>query len=81
MSAEEEYEVIEVPVPKIEVHVTVDDLLDALARHADALAGSAQQPQPQIMANLGQLSQLVGQLRGQIRQAVRGSSNPREDAT
>ncbi len=80
MSTDPGYEVIEVPVPKVEVKVILDDVLDALSRHASASANDTQQAQPQLSAQLDRLSQLASQLKGWIGQefhsALVGQPNP-----
>jgi hypothetical protein len=67
MSTSDEYELIEVPVSKkIEVNLTLDDLLNAIAQQANAIGSAATQPPPQVVDRLRQIGQLAHELRGQI---------------
>lgn len=64
-----EYELVEVPVQKkIEVNITLDDLLAALAQQANSLTSGAQQAPPQVLDRLRQLGQLAHEMRGQVGQ-------------
>ncbi|HEY0584372.1 MAG TPA: hypothetical protein VGE94_19465 [Chloroflexota bacterium] len=64
-----DYEFIEVKVSrKIDIKLSVDDMLNAVQQQADALAGTAQQVPPQVMDKLNQLNQLATQLKGQLGQ-------------
>jgi hypothetical protein len=67
MSTSDDYELIEVPVSKkIDVNLTLDDLLDALQQQANAIgSGTTQQP-PQVVDRLRQIGQLAHDLRGQL---------------
>ena len=66
MSTSDEYELIEVPVSKkIEIKLTLEDLLDALQQQANALSSAASQP-PQVVDRLRELGQLAHDLRGQL---------------
>jgi len=66
----DDYELIEVPVSrKIEVNLTLDDLLSAVAQQANAITSSTsttQTPPPQVMDRLKQLGQLAHDIRGQL---------------
>ena len=65
----DEYELIEVPVSKkIEVDLTLDDLLNALSQQASAVASGAAQAPPQVIDRLKQLGQLAHEIRGQLGQ-------------
>jgi hypothetical protein len=67
MSTSDDYELIEVPVSKkIEIKLTLDDLLDALQHQANAISSGATQPAPQVVDRLRQLGQLAHDLRGQL---------------
>ena len=64
-----EYELVEVPVTrKIEVNITLDDLLGALAQQASSLSSSVHQAPPQVLDRLKQLGQLAHDMRGQVSQ-------------
>jgi hypothetical protein len=64
-----DYEFIEIKVSrKIDIKLSVDDMLNAVQQQADALAGTAQQVPPQVMDKLNQLNQLATQLKGQLGQ-------------
>ena len=65
----DEYELIEVPVSrKIEVNLTLDDLLNALTQQANALTSGAQQGPSQVLDRLKQLGQLAHEIRGEVGQ-------------
>ena len=65
----DEYELIEVPVSrKIEVNMTLDDLLNALTQQANALTSGAQQAPSQVLDRLKQLGQLAHEIRGEVGQ-------------
>jgi hypothetical protein len=65
----DEYELIEVPVSKkIEVKLTLDDLLNALTQQANALTSGAQQAPPNVVDRLKQLGQLAHEIRGEVGQ-------------
>ena len=68
MSTNDEYELIEVPVSrKIDVNLTLDDLLNAVAQQATAITSSTTQTQPpQVIDRLKQLGQLAHEIRGQL---------------
>jgi len=68
MSTNDEYELIEVPVSrKIDVNLTLDDLLNAVAQQANAISSStAQTHSPQVIDRLKQLGQLAHDIRGQL---------------
>jgi len=73
MPTDEGYELVEVPVQKVEVTVTLDDLLDAIARHAGSLASGTEHAEPAVAEQLTQLGQLASRLRGRVSDAVRGT--------
>jgi hypothetical protein len=61
-----DYEFIEVKVSKkIDIHLSLDDLITAVQEQANALAASKQQVDSGIVDKLNQLSQLAHQLKGQ----------------
>lgn len=67
MMADEEYEYVEVPVSrKIEIKISLDDLLNGLAQQASSLATGAQQTQ--LADRLNRLSQLAHDLSGAVNQ-------------
>ena len=67
MSTSDDYEVIEVPVSKkIEVNLTLDDLLNAVAQQASAITSGTSQASPQVVDRLRQIGQLAHDLRGQL---------------
>ena len=59
MSSEESFQVIEVPVKRVEAQITLDDVLDALTRHATA--GPAD---PAVTGHLERISQLAVEMKG-----------------
>ncbi len=62
-----DYEFIEVKVSKkIDIHLSLDDLINAVQQQANALAASQQQADTQVAAHLNQLNQLVTQIKGQL---------------
>jgi ABC-type transporter Mla subunit MlaD len=64
-----DYEFVEVKVAhKIDIMLSLDDLLNAVQQEADTLAASAQQVQPQIQDRLNQLQQLAQQLKADLPQ-------------
>jgi hypothetical protein len=65
----DEYELVEVPVSrKIEVNLTLDDLLNALTEQANTLTSGAQQGSSQVLDRLKQLGQLAHEIRGEVGQ-------------
>jgi hypothetical protein len=77
---DQEYEVIEVPVSrKIEVNITLEDLLNALSQQASSLSSAASQAPPQVLDRLKQLGQLAHDIRGDVGQL--GQGNPPGGAT
>ena len=61
-------EIVEVPVRKFEVNLTLDDLLTRLSERANALAASGTQdaPDPELAQHLRDLGELAGQLREKL---------------
>jgi hypothetical protein len=67
MSTSDEFELIEVPVSKkIEIKLTLDDLLNAVQQQASAVTSGATQASPQVVDRLRQLGQLAHEIRGQL---------------
>jgi hypothetical protein len=63
---QDDYEVIEVPVQKVQVSISFDAVLSTMAAHARTLATQAQETQPEVSRQLQQLSQISAQLRGRV---------------
>jgi len=62
-----DYEFIEVKVSKkIDIHLSLDDLINALQQQANALAATEQQVDTQVAAHLNQLTQLANQIKSQL---------------
>ncbi len=60
-----DYEFIEVKVSrKIDIHLSLDDLITAVHAEANELAASKQQVDSSVVDKLSQLSQLARQLKG-----------------
>ena len=60
-----DYEFIEIKVSKkIDIHLSLDDLINAVHAEADELAATKQQVDAQVLDKLNQLSQLAHQLKG-----------------
>jgi hypothetical protein len=75
MATEEEYELIEVPVKrKIEVRLTLEDLLKAVADQANSIATQTQQTPSNALDRLRQLGQLAQEVRNEVRDLPRGGS-------
>ena len=66
---DDEYELIEVPVSrKVDVNLSLEDLLNALTDQANALATTAHQAPPNVLDRLKQLGQLAREIRGDVGQ-------------
>jgi hypothetical protein len=64
---DQDYEFVEVKVSrKIDIKLSLDDLLNAVQQETKALTSSAQQVPPPVAAKLDQLNQLANQLKGEI---------------
>ncbi|HCF99508.1 MAG TPA: hypothetical protein DEV93_03080 [Chloroflexi bacterium] len=64
---DQDYEFVEVKVSrKIDIKLSLDDLLNAVQQETDALARSGQQVPPQVATKLNQLNQLANQLKGEL---------------
>ncbi len=62
-----DYEFIEVKVSKkIDIHLSLDDLINGLQQQASALAASKQQVNNQVAARLNQLNQLAHQIKSEL---------------
>jgi hypothetical protein len=62
-----DYEFIEVKVSKkIDIHLSLDDLINGLQQQATALAASKQQVDNQVAARLNQLNQLAHQIKSEL---------------
>ncbi len=62
-----DYEFIEVKVSKkIDIHLSLDELITALQDRATALAATKQQADAQIADKLNQLNQLAHQIKSQL---------------
>ena len=64
-----DYEFVEIKVSrKIDIHLSIDDLISAVQQEANQLAASKQQLDQQVADRLNQLNQLAQQLKGQLGQ-------------
>ena len=63
MSADEVPQVIQVPVKKHEVNLTLDDFLTALSEKTGSLAQAGAAPNPEVVQHLKQLNTLASQLK------------------
>jgi hypothetical protein len=64
-----DYEFVEVKVSrKLDIKLSLDDLLNAVQQEADSLKAQAQQIPPQVQDRLNQLTQLANQLKGTLSQ-------------
>jgi hypothetical protein len=62
-----DYEFIEVKVSKkIDIHLSLDDLINAVQQQANELAAKGEQVDTQVAAHLNQLNQLVTQIKNQL---------------
>jgi len=62
----DDYEFIEIKVSrKIDIHLSMDDLITAVQEEANQLAATKQQVDAAILDKLNQLSQLAQRLKGQ----------------
>jgi hypothetical protein len=60
-----DYEFVEIKVSrKIDIHLSLDDLITAVQQEASTLAANKQQVDNQVVDKLNQLSQLAHQLKG-----------------
>ena len=61
-----DYEFVEIKVSrKIDIHLSIDDLISGVQQEANQLAASKQQLDQQVADRLNQLNQLAQQLKGQ----------------
>ena len=64
---DQDYEFVEVQVSrKIDIKLSLDDLIAAVQQETNALASSAQQVPADVTQKLNQLNQLANQLKGQL---------------
>lgn len=77
MPLDGDYEFVEIKVShKIDVKLSLDDLLAMVQAETAAVASAAQQVPAQVASQLNQLNQLAQQLKGQVSQIVHpGGSN------
>ena len=62
-----DYEFVEIKVSrKIDIHLSLDDLINAVQQEASQLAASKQQVDQTVADRLNQLNQLATQLKGQL---------------
>jgi hypothetical protein len=62
-----DYEFIEVKVSKkIDIHLSLDDLINGVQQQANELAAKQEQVDTQVAARLNQLNQLVTQIKSQL---------------
>jgi uncharacterized protein YicC (UPF0701 family) len=65
----DDYEFIEIKVDhKIDIHLSLDDLITAVQQETDALAATKQQVDAQVVDKLTQFTQLAHQLKDQVAQ-------------
>lgn len=66
---DQDYEYVEVKVnKKIDIRLSLDDLINGLQEQANALTSTAQQVPPQVVDRLNQLTQLAHELKGDVSQ-------------
>jgi len=64
-----DYEFIEIKVArKIDIHLSLDDLINAVQAEANALAAGKAQVEADVSSRLNQLGQLAEQLKSQLSQ-------------
>ena len=62
-----DYEFIEVKVSKkIDIHLSLDDLINAVQQQANELAAKEEQVDAEVAARLNQLNQLANQIKSQL---------------
>ena len=71
MPTDEGYERIEVPVQKVDLHITIDDVLNALEAHTSSLASVPQEGRTDVLNHLNRLIQLAHNVGGRL-----GSGEP-----
>jgi hypothetical protein len=72
---DQDYEFVEIKVSKkIDIHLSLDDLINAVEQQASALTSTAQQIPPQVVDRLNQLTQLAHQLKSDM--SSLGQPNP-----
>jgi len=72
---DQDYEFVEIKVSKkIDIHLSLDDLINAVEQQTSALTSTAQQIPPQVVDRLNQLTQLAHQLKSDV--SSLGQPNP-----
>ena len=72
---DQDYEFVEIKVSKkIDIHLSLDDLINAVEQQTSALTSTAQQIPPQVVDRLNQLTQLAHQLKSDM--SSLGQPNP-----
>ena len=67
--ADSDYEFVEVKVShKIDIHLSLDDLINAVQQQADALAATKQQADAQVADKLNQFTQVANNLKNELGQ-------------
>jgi len=67
MATSDDYELIEVQVSKkIDVKLTLEDLLNAVSQQANAVNTGAAQAPPQVVDRLRQLGEMAHEIRDQL---------------
>jgi len=66
---DQDYEFVEVKVShKIDIHLSLDDLLSMVQHETSALQSAAQQAPAEVSDKLNQLNQLASQVKGSLSQ-------------
>jgi hypothetical protein len=72
--ADSDYEFVEIKVShKIDIHLSLDDLINAVQQQADALAATKQQADSTVVDKLNQLTQAADGLKTVLGQLKPGS--------
>ena len=67
--ADSDYEFVEIKVShKIDIHLSLDDLINAVQQQADALAATKQQADAAVADKLNQLNQVANNLKSELGQ-------------
>jgi len=71
-----DYEFIEIKVArKIDIHLSLDDLINAVQEQANAIAAGKAQVEADVSDRLNQVSQLAEQLKSQLGQLIQHGSS------